>query len=1129
MVAVGQRIIGKRYIIHQPLGTGGMGTVYRATDRLNAQTVALKQVQMDALDTDSAARMSLTREFQTLASLRHPNIVGVLDYGFDNARTPYFTMTLIENAETIRDAAKKLPLAGRLDLLIQVLQALTYVHRRGILHRDLKPENTLVNGEGHVKVLDFGVAVIQENVDPWDLAGTPQYISPEVWIGEPPTAASDIYAVGVMAYEILANRPLYIINKVNDLVEQILHAPPDLAPIIAWDLNQHLGAPPPLSEAPSAESHTIRLDPALLDADRTRKIDPEDFIPTIHDHTTRDAIGTHPISPEERDRITRGTPPKEPQTEKSALPTHPLAVIIAKMLAKDPNTRYRHANEVIADLSKLLRRPHEESADIRESFLQAARFVGRDSELATLNAALDATIARNGSMWLIGGESGVGKSRLMDELRILSMVQGMIVLRGQAIREGASLYEVWREPLRRLLLSVPVSDAEAGVLKTIVEDIETLLGRYIPPAPEVEAAVAERRLISTVQVLFSTALLSDPILLLLEDLQWAGKSLDLINALIPLLAGRCLMIVGTFRNDETPTLPELLPGSQVMTLSRLSPHHIEELSGSMLGEVGRTPHMVHLLQKETEGNVFFLVEIMRALAEEAGTLAAVGQMTLPASVFAGGMQRIIQRRLDRVLPNYRPLLQRAAVAGRQLDLAVLSLLSGDIRLDDWLTYCVNVAVFDSVDGKWRFSHDKLREQLLANLTDDERTTMNQQVAEAVESAHPAQLEQYAPALAHHWSQTSNRAKELHYRRIAGKQAMYLDSYNDALKHFERALQIAETDEQRAEFSIALGDAHRVQDRYDAARVHIENGLKVARELNNTRMIGRALLSLAWINARQGDLDAGLQLAMEAVDYAVRADVLDTLTECYYLVGMIRMMKGDLDGANKSLNLCLTLTRTRDDLAQTANALNALGAIAEMSGDVTRAQTLLTEAGDIARAIGDPGLAANVAGNLGRMLYGLGEYGEAETQFNRALEIFRQLGSVYGEAMVLYFLGFIKIGVNRPADALADLRASIGAAMNIGAASVALIALTGVARIWIRNQEVERAAELLGMILNHPDADSDVDIKREGEPLLDGLQSNNVQSNSLQSNNQQGTDIQASLERGKTRTIESYLAELAHGG
>jgi serine/threonine protein kinase len=140
--------IGGRYILERKLGEGGMGVVYQATDRLTQETVALKQVTIPAEQLEFTSRMSMGKSDNfrlALASLRHPNIISVLDYGFDARRQPYLTMELLEDAPNLIEAGRKEQRPKQITLLVQVLQALAYLHRRGIIHRDLKPDNVSDN------------------------------------------------------------------------------------------------------------------------------------------------------------------------------------------------------------------------------------------------------------------------------------------------------------------------------------------------------------------------------------------------------------------------------------------------------------------------------------------------------------------------------------------------------------------------------------------------------------------------------------------------------------------------------------------------------------------------------------------------------------------------------------------------------------------------------------------------------------------------------------------------------------------------------------------------------------------------------------------------------------------------
>ncbi len=289
---------------------------------------------------------------------------------------------------------------------------------------------------------------------------------------------------------------------------------------------------------------------------------------------------------------------REPVWNQESLP-EPINQVLHRLLAGTAGERYASAEETASALAAASDLPlRVESAAIRESFLQAATFIGRDAELKMLRKALGDT----GSAWLVGGESGVGKSRLLDELRTWALVHGALVLRGQVNRDGDVGFGPFIEPLRTLSLEVPLEPLEASVIKSLVPDLPRLLDREVADAPQLDGQAARLRLLRVLEtVLLRTA---RPTLLLLEDLQWAvGDSLELLKQLTTQLAERPLLIVGSYRQEERPDLPALLPAARALPLPRLNRHAVRKLSASMLGSAEASPAVVELLWRETEGNV----------------------------------------------------------------------------------------------------------------------------------------------------------------------------------------------------------------------------------------------------------------------------------------------------------------------------------------------------------------------------------------------------------------------------------------------------------------------------------------------------------------------------------------------
>ena len=157
-----------------------------------------------------------------------------------------------------------------------------------------------------------------------------------------------------------------------------------------------------------------------------------------------------------------------------------LAEVMRQLLSKDPTERYVDARRVIEELCEAVNVSiPEESVVIRESFLQASQFVGREEEMSLITSALQYLMSRKPNQtatsaskppqaWLIAGESGVGKSRLIDEIRVHALVHGALVLQGAGVFGGGLPFQLWREPMRRLVLDTELDDLDAAVLKEIV-------------------------------------------------------------------------------------------------------------------------------------------------------------------------------------------------------------------------------------------------------------------------------------------------------------------------------------------------------------------------------------------------------------------------------------------------------------------------------------------------------------------------------------------------------------------------------------------------------------------------------------------------------------------------------------
>src|SRR5690625_4764968 len=212
--------LGDRYEVGGLLGRGGMADVRVGRDLRLGRTVAIKRLRND-LASDPTFLARFRREAQSAASLNHPAIVAVYDTGEeiqpDGQAVPYIVMELVEGQtlrEILRQDRKILPQRA-LDITADVLSALDYSHRAGIVHRDIKPANVMLTPAGQVKVMDFGIArAIADSSSAMTqtaaVVGTAQYLSPEQARGEQVDARSDIYSTGCLLFELLTGRPPFV-------------------------------------------------------------------------------------------------------------------------------------------------------------------------------------------------------------------------------------------------------------------------------------------------------------------------------------------------------------------------------------------------------------------------------------------------------------------------------------------------------------------------------------------------------------------------------------------------------------------------------------------------------------------------------------------------------------------------------------------------------------------------------------------------------------------------------------------------------------------------------------------------------------------------------------------------------
>ncbi|HEV2130646.1 MAG TPA: AAA family ATPase, partial [Longimicrobiaceae bacterium] len=481
-------------------------------------------------------------------------------------------------------------------------------------------------------------------------------------------------------------------------------------------------------------------------------------------------------------------------------------------------------------------------------------FVGRLQGLAALLAGFDAARQGDGSVILLAGEPGIGKTRLAEELAVRAGAAGARVLWGRCWEgEGAPAFWPWTQIIRAFVQECGAeafAAAAASGTATIAQLAVELRDRLpdLPAPPSLEPAQARFHLFDSVTRFLRGAAGHQPLVLVLDDLHWAdAPSLLLLQFLARELRGARLLVLGSYReaevNREHPLTQALAELAREPCFERvpLRGFNEEDVTRCMTLLSGREPppSLAAVVFQETEGNPFFITQIVRLLAAE-GLLerpeeGAAWHLTIPQSV-----REVIGRRLDQLSAACNRLLTTAAVIGREFSLGALERASplGGARLLELLAEAEAARVVTDVPGalgRFRFAHALMRETLYEDLTPSLRVQLHRRVGEGLEALYEANPEPYLAELAHHFYRAApggDRAKAINYAVLAAERATRLLAYEEAVRHYEMALQLLELgvgdEEGRCDLLLARGEAQNRAGAREQAQEAFRQAASIAR-------------------------------------------------------------------------------------------------------------------------------------------------------------------------------------------------------------------------------------------------------------------------------------------------------------
>lgn len=565
--------------------------------------------------------------------------------------------------------------------------------------------------------------------------------------------------------------------------------------------------------------------------------------------------------------------------------------------------------------------PHSTSSRTPERLAEGV-FVGRQAELGVLQAALEDALAGRGRLAMLVGEPGIGKTRTAQEFLVHAERRGALGLWGRCHESpGAPPYWPWVQIIRgyvRAHESAQVRDAMgAGApdIAAIAPEVrERLPDLPLPPRFE-DPEQARFRLFDAVASFLQRAAQDQPLALVLDNLHWADKaSLLLLEFLAQDLGRARLLVIGTYRDVEVSRRHAL--SETLGELTRERPFQRVMLRGLGREDVGRFIEattgiipplaLVEAVHTQTEGNPLFLTEVIRLLAQE-GELAperVQQRQRIPLGI-PEGVRQVIGRRLNRLSPQCNQALSMASVFGREFALQEIHRLlpdTGEDRLLELLEAAVAARVIEELPqamGRYQFTHALIRATLYDELPGTRRARLHRRIGEVIEDLCRANLEPYLAQLAHHFFEADGRdaaEKAAAYAANAGARALSLLAYEEAARHYERALQALERQRpvdpaRRCQLLLALGEAQRKAGDVQDAMASFQRAADLARGLGSSEDLAQAALGFEETTWRPGlPGHAAVQLLREALvalgegDGRLKARALGSLARALAFTG-----------------------------------------------------------------------------------------------------------------------------------------------------------------------------------------------------------------------------------------------------
>ena len=997
MLSLGDKYLD--YTVTAFIGRGGMGTVL-LLEKEDGEKAALKILHPHLMD-DEELVQRFYLEAEVAGRIKSPLVCKVFDVrrvSLGEKDSHGILMEYVEG-ESLADMMEQGEVYGEdwaLQVADGVLEALVAIHKAGLLHRDIKPENILITPDDTIKLLDLGLAKVMESSIKLSktgyFIGTYQYASPEQLTGEDLDPSCDIYSLGTVLYELTTGvRP----HKSSDLRE-LIHDKVNVPIRPPGRINPTLT---PFFDMLITDMMAIKSSKRFKTAARVREL--------IREREKSDWY---------RAQVSLSIS-RESLSKQSTL----------RRLVRVPRRtalygRKKENEKLLGWTNQALGYPLEEGLEPSEDV---------------------------GAGILIGGEAGIGKTRLIEEIiiRLEAQEKSHLILVGRSQQERqhvpyGSLIDMVRDFF--LLDDEPevdlfelFSDYLPNLRPLIPPFLELVTRRSYLDESQIRGTLNESNLLHLFQTLFSTIAKEIPLVLFFDDLQWADvNSIGVVSYLISGLGDSPLLILGAFREEELeseedeahPMVELLAKFARTSTVNRISLERLDrEASLDIIEEcfpgAAFVKSLAERVYEKSDGNPFFIMEILNLLYDEGRVGFVDGRWEMRGETadieIPTSLRDIVAFRLDRLSDKEREVLEAASIVGYRFQSSLLGELIeiSRIKLLRILQKLEkNRRLIVSYEAGYRFDHHVVYETVYSDILPELRVEYHNLAAELLLATGNIHLVVYK--LVYHLRRAGEDERLLENLPIAFGRARSEYSNRLALEHAEWTWQAYKSLGYPEKYRLLVADlmgewseVAGILGERDDELTSAEIMLDLARQLDDPSRISLSNRFLGEYYLHISEWDKALeyyQLALESCPYEDGTEV----ASIHRNMGAVHFLKGKLDFAIENYHKALDYLKKSSSSTELVLTHNNLGICLKRVGKLDEAIVHYETAQFVAEQSGDLHAETFPLGNIALIHYDAGRYEKAHELFVKHLNILEQTGDMTSRARTLLNLGniFFQIGL-----------------------------------------------------------------------------------------------------------------------